>query len=37
MRKIIAAAALALLAATPLAAATRGVVAELITASWCPY
>jgi hypothetical protein len=26
-----------LVAASPLAAATRGVVAELMTATWCPY
>ena len=29
--------ALLLLAATTLFAAQRGVVAELITATWCPY
>jgi hypothetical protein len=29
--------ALLLLATTPLFAAQRGVVAELITATWCPY
>jgi hypothetical protein len=37
MKKIMAAAALGLLAATPLWAAARGVVAELMTATWCPY
>jgi hypothetical protein len=34
MRKVMTAAALALLAAAPLAAATRGVAAELFTATW---
>ncbi len=34
MRKIMTAAVLALLAATPLWAAARGVVAELFTATW---
>ncbi len=34
MKKIMTAAALALLAATPLVAAPRGVVAELFTATW---
>lgn len=34
MRKILTAIALTLLAAAPLTAATRGVVAELFTATW---
>ncbi len=34
MRKILTAIALTLLAATPLLAAPRGVVAELFTATW---
>jgi hypothetical protein len=29
--------ALILIATSPLVAATRGVVAELMTATWCPY
>ena len=37
MKKTFGILALLLIAATPLLAAQRGVVAELFTATWCPY
>ncbi len=37
MKKTFGMLALLLIVATPTLAAQRGVVAELITATWCPY